>query len=78
MPYVSNMKPTTPVSIDLHELNRLRECERAWNACFEALQAFNPEAFQRPMPGLECAVAEIQRLQAKAWRYSAPRTRTET
>jgi len=52
-----------PVTIDTHELQRLRSCERAWNACAIALIEGNPDALRGPGTGTECAVAEIKRLQ---------------
>ncbi len=53
--------------IDLHELNRLRECEKAWQAVFSALEGLGGGVFSGPraegLTGLQCAVAEIKRLQ---------------
>lgn len=58
-------KNEIPLSeLQQHELDRLRDCERAWFDCFDALIAGNPEAFSHPsMVGRECALAEIRRLQ---------------
>ena len=50
-------------TIDAHELQRLRACERAWNACAIALIEGNPDALRGPGTGIDCAVAEIKRLQ---------------
>ena len=50
--------------IDAHELNRLRECEKAWHTVFEALAHGNPLTLQQHGTGIECAVREIKRLQA--------------
>ena len=56
-----------PVTIDTHELNRLRECEAAWQAVFMALQHGNRDCFSGPncsgISGVQCAVREIKRLQ---------------
>ena len=52
-----------PVTIDTHELQRLRSCERAWNTVALALIEGNPDALRGPGTGTECAVAEIKRLQ---------------
>jgi hypothetical protein len=57
--------PTT--TIDLHELNRLRECEKAWQAVYMALQTSTGGVFSGPraegLNGIDCAVQEIKRLQ---------------
>jgi hypothetical protein len=57
-------------TIDRRELERLQGVEKAWSAVFFALQQGNDRAFQRPLTGKECAVAEIERLQSLA---GAPR-----
>ena len=54
------------MEIDLHELKRLQECERAWQTLYHALTAGNRATFQQAGTGIECAVREIQRLQALA------------
>lgn len=54
------------MEIDLHELKRLQECERAWQTLCHALIAGNPATFQQQGTGTGCALREIQRLQALA------------
>ena len=55
------------INISPNELSRLRDCERAWFAVFDALLKGNPEAFQQPnLVGKDCALAEIARLQTLA------------
>jgi len=61
------MKVDEVVNISCNELSRLRDCERAWFAVFDALLKGNPEAFQQPnLVGKDCALAEIARLQIMA------------
>ena len=61
------MKVDEVVNISCNELSRLRDCERAWFAVFDALLKGNPEAFQQPnLVGKDCALAEIARLQTLA------------
>lgn len=54
------------VTIDQREYDRLLSVERAWESVFNALLKGNKQAFQRPMTGTECALAEIARLQQAA------------
>lgn len=64
------MKTIELVNIDAHELARLRECEKAWQALFFALQEGNRDVFSGPgaggSSGLQCAVQEVKRLQRVA------------
>lgn len=61
------MKVDEVVNISCNELSRLRDCERAWFAVFDALIRGNPEAFKHPdRVGQDCALAEIARLQILA------------
>lgn len=61
------MKVDEVVNVTCNELSRLRDCERAWFAVFDALLKGNPEAFQQPnLVGKDCALAEIARLQILA------------
>ncbi len=61
------MKVDEVVNISCNELSRLRDCERAWVACFDALLRGNPDAFKHPdRVGQDCALAEIARLQILA------------
>ena len=59
-----NPAHNTFVQVTVWEFERLQSCEKAWQACFNALGDGNP--IRGPGTGMECAVREIRRLQALA------------
>jgi hypothetical protein len=60
LPYNSTQVMT---QISQFELNRIRDCENAWYACYEALMTIDQNAMLRPgLTGKEAAVAFIQEL----------------
>lgn len=53
------------VLVDSFKLNRLKECTRAWEACFEAIQQVDPTAFQGHGTGAALAVRAILKMGGK-------------